>query len=138
VRDARALRGVPAGYEPCAAHWPPPPERPLREEVGRDPGRLRIAFTVEPPMPYDVEPAVAAVARDAADALAELGHDVVEATPPWRDESLLDAFAYLWQLTPALYPVADPSLLMPINRAMRERAHAASSVEYAQTVGGLL
>ena len=72
-------------------------------------------------MPYDVEPAVAAVAREAADALAALGHDVVEATPPWRDESLLWLFARIWQLTPALYPSIDPDLLMPINRALYER-----------------
>ena len=88
-------------------------------------------------MPYDVEPAVAAVAREAADALAELGHDVVEATPPWRDESLLWTFARVWQLTPALYPVADPALLMPINRALYERAHETSSVDYARAVSAL-
>jgi amidase len=62
---------------------------------------------------------------------------VVEATPPWRDESLLGTFARLWQLTPALYPVDDPSLLTPLNRAQHERAHATSSVEYAQSVAAL-
>jgi amidase len=138
VRDSAALLDVLAGYEPGDAHWAPPPERPFLDEVGRDPGRLRIAFTVEPPMPYAVEPAVAAVARSAADALAALGHDVVEATPPWRDESLLWWFSRLWQVTPALYPVEDPTLLEPINRAQLERAHRTSSVEYAQAVGALL
>jgi len=138
VRDAAAFLDVLAGYEPGDAHWPPPPERPFVEEVGRDPGRLRIAITVEPPMPYDVEPAVAAVAREAADVLAGLGHDVVEATPPWRDESLLWTFARIWQLTPALYPVADPGLLMPINRAQYERAHETSSVDYARAGSSLM
>jgi amidase len=138
VRDAAAFLDVLAGYEPGDAHWAPPPERPFVDEVGRDPGRLRIALTVEPPMPYEVEPAVAAVARSAADALADLGHDVVEATPPWRDESLLSWFSRLWQLTPALYPVEDTSLLEPINRAQLERAHETSSVEYAQAVATLL
>jgi amidase len=137
VRDAAAFLDVLAGYEPGDGHGAPPPDRPFVEEVGRDPGRLRIALTVDPPMPYAVEPAVAAVARSAADALAELGHDVVEATPPWRDESLLWVFSRLWQVTPALYPVEDPSLLEPINRALLERAHETSSVEYAQAVGAL-
>jgi amidase len=138
VRDSAAFLDVLAGYEAGDAHWAPPPERPFVDEVARDPGRLRIAVTTEPPIPYDVDPRVASVARDAADALATLGHDVVEATPPWRDESLLWAFARLWQLTPALYPVTDPSLLMPINRAQHAQAHATSSVEYAQSVGGLM
>ncbi|MGZ4338992.1 MAG: amidase [Gaiellaceae bacterium] len=137
VRDAAAFLDVLAGYEPGDAHWATPPERPFLDEVGTDPGRLRIAVTVEPPLPYDVEPAVATVARAAADALAALGHEVVESTPPWRDESLLSWFAKLWQLSPALYPVEDPSLLMPINRALHEWAHGTSSVEYALAVAAL-
>jgi amidase len=138
VRDAAAFLDVLTGYEPGDAHWAPPPERPFLEEVGADPGRLRIAFTTEPPMPYEVEPEVAAVAREAADLLADLGHDVVEATPPWRDESLLWVFAHIWQLTPALYPLLDPELLMPLNRALYDRAHATSSVEFSKNVSALL
>jgi amidase len=80
---------------------------------------------------------VAQVARDAADALAALGHDVVEAAPPWRDETLLSTFARLWQVTPALYPVEDESLLMPLNRALAAWARERSSVGYAQAVGAL-
>jgi amidase len=137
VRDAAAFLDVLAGYETGDAHWAPPPERPFLEEVEREPGRLRIALTVEPPIDYPVEPAVAAVARDAAEALAALGHDVVEATPPWREEGLLWIFARLWQLTPALYPVEDESLLTPLNRALGERARETSSVEYAQAVAAL-
>jgi len=137
VRDAAAFLDVVAGYEPGDAHWPPPPERPFLEECELEPGRLRIALTVEPPMPYPVEPEVAAVARSAADALAALGHDVVEQTPPWRDERLLELFRYLWQLTPALYPVRDESVLMPLNRYLLERARATSSVEHARAVAEL-
>ena len=56
VRDAAAFLDVLAGYEPGDAHWAPPPERPFLDEVGADPGRLRIAFTAEPPVPYPVDP----------------------------------------------------------------------------------
>ena len=48
VRDAAGLLDVLAGYEPGDPFWAPPPERPFREEVGADPGRLRIAYTIEP------------------------------------------------------------------------------------------
>jgi amidase len=78
------------------------------------------------------------VARTAADALVALGHDVVERTPPWHAPDVLGKFAYLWQLTPALYPVLDESLLMPINRALAEAARAASSVEYSRAAMALL
>jgi amidase len=137
VRDAAAFLDVLAGYEWGDAHWPPPPARPFLDEVGVDPGRLRIAFTAEPAIPHAVEPALVGVARAAADALAELGHDVIDATPPWADEAALSAFAKLWQLTPALYAVQDESQLMPINQALARAARETSSVVFAQAVAAL-
>jgi amidase len=137
VRDAAAFLDVLAGYEWGDANVLAPPERPFLEEVGRDPGRLRIAFTDVAPIPYPVDAAAVTVARAAADALAELGHDVVERTPPWRDENLLRAFAVLWQTSPALYPVPDRSLLEPLNRALAESAEATTSVALAQATASL-
>ncbi len=58
VRDAAAFLDAIAGYEPGDAHWAPPPERPYLDEVGVAPGRLRIAFTSEPPIPVEVDPRV--------------------------------------------------------------------------------
>ncbi|HEY5294462.1 MAG TPA: amidase [Gaiellaceae bacterium] len=137
VRDAAAFLDVLAGYEPGDAHWAPPPERPFLDEVGADPGRLRIAYTAEPAIPTELDPRVVQVARAAADALEQQGHDVIEATPPWADGELLSGFEKLWQLTPALYPVQDESLLMPINRALAEAARETSSVAYAHAIGTL-
>ena len=62
---------------------------------------------------------------------------MVEATPPWRRRDLLRAFAVLWPVAPALYPVADRSLLMPLNRALAEPADATSSDEFALAIGAL-
>lgn len=137
VRDAAAFLDALAGYEPGDAHWAAPPTRPFLDEVGADPGRLRIAFTAEPAVPYPVERSVIGVAHAAADALADLGHDVIEATPPWVDERALETFAKLWQLTPALYPVQNESQLMPINQTLAQAARETSSVELAQAVSGL-
>jgi amidase len=137
VRDAAAFLDAIAGYEPGDAHWAPPPQRPFLDEVGADPGRLRVAFTVEPPIPYPVDGAVAAVAREAAEALAALGHELVERTPPWVDAGLLDTFAKLWQVGPAMYPVADQQMFEPLNRALSAAAHETSSVVYAQSVVAL-
>ena len=134
VRDAAAFLDVIAGYEPGDAHWAAPPERPFLDEVGVEPGRLRIAFTAEPAIPYPVDPRLVQATREAADALAELGHDVVERTPPWADANALAAFAKLWQITPALYPVRDESLLEPLNRALAESARETSSVVFGQAV----
>jgi amidase len=137
VRDAAAFLDVIAGYEPGDAHWAPPPARPFLAEVGAEPGRLRIAVTGEPAIERDVDARLIDVARNAADVLADLGHDVVEGAPPWGDPDALHTFAHLWQVTPALYPVRDESLLMPINRALAAQARATSSVQYAQAVVAL-
>ena len=83
----------------------------------------------------------AAVDPDCADALAaatsllsELGHDVVEATPPWADDDVGLAFISVWQVGPALRPVDDLSLLTPLNRELVERASTTSAAEYGRTV----
>ena len=137
VQDAAAFLDAITGYEWGDPHWAPAPERPFLAECEREPRRLRIALAVTPPMDFPVDPRVTQVARDAAEKLTALGHDVVEATPPWGGDDLLELFAFLWQLTPALYPVPDESLLMPLNRFLADRARATSSVDYARAVARL-
>src|SRR5205807_2128387 len=66
---------------PRAVHPAPPPERPFIEEVGRDPGRLRIAFTDKSPYGEAIDPEIAAATREIASLLAGLGHHVEERAP---------------------------------------------------------
>ena len=66
VLDAAALLDVMQGYETGDPYWAPPPERPFAEEVGSDPGRLRIAVTTTPPIDVPVDPVCTAAAEDAA------------------------------------------------------------------------
>ena len=134
VRDSAAFLDQIAGYEWGDAQWAPPPARPFLDEVGIHPGRLRIAYTEQPPIPYEVDPGVIGVAREAADALAALGHEVVDAAPDWVDTEVLRVFAYLWSVGPAVVPVGDPSLMEPLNQALAQAAHDHSSVEYARAV----
>ena len=133
VSDVAAFLDVVCGYEPGDLIRLAPPERPFAMEAETPPGRLRIAVTVEPPIDYPVDAPCAAAARDAADLLAELGHDVVEATPPWREEGLLDRFGFLWRIGPALYGV-PPERLEPLNRMLAEAAQATSALDYVGAV----
>lgn len=69
----------PAVGEP---YYAPPFDRPLVEEVGRDPGKLRIGFTTEPPAGMaETQPDPLAAVQDAAELLASLGHEVEESSP---------------------------------------------------------
>ncbi len=137
VRDTAALLDVLAGYEPGDPSWATPPHRPFLDEVGADPGRLRIALAIEPPVPFPVDQACLDAAYGAAELLTELGHEVVETTPPWQSDDLLRLFMVPWSVGPKLYPVADVSLLTPLNRALAELAEATPSYEYVLAVARL-
>lgn len=81
VRDSAAMLDAIHGPEPSSPYYAPPPERPFASEVGRDPGRLRIAFTDRSTYGEPIDPEIAAALRDVAAMLASLGHDVEERAP---------------------------------------------------------
>ncbi len=83
VRDSAALLDATEGADAGAPYAAPARARPLLDEVGAPPGRLRIAFTTAPLMgrgPVHAD-CVAAVA-DAAALLESLGHQVEEVKVP--------------------------------------------------------
>ena len=138
VLDAAALLDVMAGYEPGDPWFAPPPDRPFADEVGADPGRLRVALTTTPALvDAPVDAACLAAAEDAAALLAELGHSVEEATPPWGEgDRLLSLFMKVWQVAPALYG-KDPALFEPMCRALIEAAGKTSAVDHVLVVAEL-
>ena len=92
VRDSAALLDATAGPAPGDPYWATPPLRPFLQEVGADPGRLRIAFTDTVPSGGDLHPDCVAAVRNAAELCAELGHEVVEATPVYDGEQVWQTF----------------------------------------------
>ena len=134
VRDAAALLDVMRGYEPGDFYVAPVPARPYLDECDEPAGRLRIAVTVEPPTSVPVDAECAAAARATATLLSDLGHDVVEATPPWQTDEMILDFIRVWQVGPATAGVEDLSLLEPINRVLAEQALATPSPAYAGSV----
>jgi amidase len=137
VRDTAALLDAMAGPEPGEFFVAPEPARPFLEEVGAQPGRLRVAVTVEPPLQVPIDPECAAAAQSAAELLLELGHDVYEETPPWQSDEAIVDFIRVWQVGPAIAGVEDLTLLEPINRALAEDARATPSPELALAVAQL-
>jgi amidase len=82
VADAAVLLDQISGPDPLAWNNAVPPQRPFAEEVGADPGRLRIGLMAEAPLGVHTDPACAAAARDTAALLGELGHEVSEVEVP--------------------------------------------------------
>lgn len=92
VRDSAALLDATAGPDLGDPYWAPPPERPFVQEVGAQPGRLRIALSSQTPLGKEVHPDCVAAVRDAAALCEELGHDVVEAAPAFDGELAWQSF----------------------------------------------
>ncbi len=96
VRDTAAMVDLLAGPDAVAPYAPAGLERPLAEEVGRAPGRLRIAFVQTSAINPTPDPEAVAAVRGAATLLEELGHDVEEVTPPHDDAALAHDFLTIW------------------------------------------
>jgi amidase len=137
VADAARLLDALAGYEPGDPYWAEPPEQPFAEAVTNPPGPLRIAVTAIPPVETPVDPECVTALTSAAALLEELGHEVVEATPPWSEPGLERTFIAVWQVGPALHPVDDLALLTPLNRGLVESASTSSAADYARAVARL-
>jgi amidase len=82
VRDSAAMLDAIHGPEASSPYVAPPPERPFLQEVGRDPGRLRISFTDKSPYGDAIDPEIAAAIREIAALLSKLGHHVEERAAP--------------------------------------------------------
>ncbi len=146
VRDSAALLDVVAGPVAGDPYHALPPERPFLDEVGRDPGRLRIAVTVTAFNGAPVHPDCVAAARNVAEKCASLGHDVVEAAPAIDAEALgaatrlivgANIAATLAERAEVLGRAPREDELEPATRAMAavgEQSDAASYARATRTV----
>lgn len=82
VRDSAALLDAVCAPQPGDPYFLPSPERPFLEEVGREPGRLRIGFTAAALQSAALDPECAEAVRDVARLCEGLGHHVDEVTVP--------------------------------------------------------
>ncbi|HZO79147.1 MAG TPA: amidase [Solirubrobacteraceae bacterium] len=76
VRDSALLLDVIAGSAPGDPYSTAPPARPFVQEVGADPGPVRVMRLERPPFPGAPDPRIQEVADVAALTLEELGHRV--------------------------------------------------------------
>jgi amidase len=88
VRDAAALLDVAAGYEPGDPFVAPGPARPYRDEVGADPGQLRIGLLAAAPGgSVAVHADCVEAAESTARLLESLGHHVEVSHPAALDHA---------------------------------------------------
>ena len=141
VRDTAALldavRGPGIGDTVIAA----PPARPYLEEVGADPGRLRIGLMDVHPTGGSVHEDCVNAVRSAATMLEGLGHDVSPAWPQaLADPALTQRFMAMWSTNMAMGRAGFAATLgreiteadiEPVNWIQAEFAASMTAVDYA-------
>jgi len=149
VRDSAAMLDVLAGAAPGDPYSAAPPVRPFADEVGADPGALRVGVmsTRAPAGLVPVAPACTAAADDAAALLESLGHTVEFASPaPLDDLALLVHFATVLAASTAydvrkLGAVAGRDLtaddVEPVTWAQSEAGRAVTAAAYLDAVESL-
>jgi len=144
VRDSAALLDATSGPDVGDPYWAPPPVRPFLDEVGRDPGRLRIALTTRPWNGQPVDPECAEAATAAARLCERLGHRVEEATPAvdaklLGEASLIIVSANIRAALEARAAVLGRELAAgDVERLTWARAmngHTARAADYARSIG---
>lgn len=95
VRDSAAMLDLTDAPQPGDYYRAPPKERPFLEEVEREPGKLRIGMSAEPPFPAEVHADCVAAMENAAALCESLGHEVEEGTPEFDGPALAEGIGKL-------------------------------------------
>jgi amidase len=145
VRDTAALLEAVHGPAPGDPYVAPPPLRPYTEEVGADPGRLRIALWTETLIEQDADPEVIKAARAAAKTLESLDHEVEEPDLSMlRSMDMIEPFLVRWaagqaqaldQLGMVGGQPVGPDDVEPLTWALAEIGRKRSAGEYLEAVG---
>jgi len=141
VRDTAALLDATLGPGVGDTVIAPAPVRPYVDEVGADPGRLRIGILDHHPQDGSVDADVADAARSVGLLLESLGHHVEPAWPKaLGDKTFGSTFGALWSTNMGVSqrrfeellgrPLEDHEL-EPVNRVQADFAKHFTSVDYA-------
>ncbi|HEY7471682.1 MAG TPA: amidase [Gemmatimonadota bacterium] len=146
VRDSAALLDATAGPAPGDPYVAPPLARPLRDEVGADPGRLRIAWSAANPIGAPVHADCVRAVEEVAALLEELGHEVEEGAPAVEGDLLYDSFLAVWLaghawgidgMARATGRKPDPDRFEPLTWALHRIGREVRAADYLLAVTAL-
>lgn len=141
VRDTAALLDATRGPGVGDTVIAPPPARPYVEELGADPGRLRIGILDHHAQGQRVDTEVTDAAQAVGRLLESLGHHVEAAWPEaLEDKTLGSTFGAMWSTNVGVLqrrfeeqlgrPLEEREF-EPMNRAQAEFAKQLTAVDYA-------
>ncbi len=134
VADTAAILDCISAPDPLAWWSPPTKERPFIDEVGADPGRLRVAVNTVSAMGVEVAPEALAAVDRTTKLLESLGHEVVYLDADLFDPAGLGAFLNLMNSGLADYPELDPDRIEPHNRASLQAGLDLDSLAFSRSL----
>lgn len=141
IRDSAAVLDATAG--PFGGMWCPPPSGRFVDATRRSTASLRIAFTHESPLGFDVDAVCRDAVVDAAELCEGLGHHVEEAAPALGGDELFEAFDAIWMSELAAWIIGaapdgriDPSLVEPLTYAILEVGRTRTAADYQRGISG--
>jgi len=96
VRDTARALDVLQGSEPGDPFTIAPPSEPYALAALRDPGKLRIGYTVQSPIGTPVDAQAVAAVHDAISLLQSLGHEVEEQSPAVDGNALAKSYLHMY------------------------------------------
>lgn len=136
VADTAAALDAIAVPDPLAWWNAPPPDRPFREEVGADPGVLRVALVTDANPAFPTDPECVAAATRTAAALEAAGHHVVDAVFDPHFAEFATHFVQVVNAGLAEYDV-DWDRVQGFNQTSRLAAASVDSLTYTRAISDL-
>ncbi|MFZ2631553.1 MAG: amidase [Desulfosalsimonadaceae bacterium] len=96
VRDSAAMLDATHGPDTGAPYVIKPPAMPYRDEMKKDPGKLRVAFCTRSPIGTKVHPECITGIQKTARLLEDLGHHVEEAEPEIDGRRLAESYLIMY------------------------------------------
>jgi len=146
VRDSAALLDATCGPDIGDPYYAPPPAGPFLQEIGADPGRLRVAFTTAAPTGVPIHADCVRAVREAAKLCSDLGHEVSEAAPAIDGQRFANCFIMLWSVGCARSVEGNamltgrkptPDQFEELTWALAEQGRAVSGSTYLLAIGVL-
>jgi amidase len=134
VADSAAVLDVISAPDPYAWWNAPRPDRPFADEVGADPGRLRVALCTVSALGLSLADETVTAAEHAAALLEAAGHHVSRLDADVFDPSGLEPFLHVVNSGMAEMEGLDWDRVEPHNQAARRAAQGVDSLVFVESL----
>jgi amidase len=137
VADAAAILDCISEPNPLVWEQAPAPTRPFSDEVGADPGSMRIALLTTSALGIELDPACRQAVASAGALLESLGHEVYQLDHDLLDPAVVEPFLHVVNTAYGAFDGIDWSRVEPHNAAGRVAGMAVDGLTMIRSLNEL-